>query len=140
LTTEIILLQVGAVLYNLVNAAHDARRINNSQFINHGKNGLLYGLYIITCVLFSSSTLLAVALLSLRPLIFDQALNVMRKLPLNYQPVNPDSAVDRLENGVFGHKRAWMMSNMIYLIMWAAGNYFITRPEYEILTRITEKL
>jgi hypothetical protein len=70
---------------------------------------------------------LTLAMLAVRPLVFDQYLNVRRGKPFNYQPANPDSWVDRMENRLFG-KRAWAMSNAVYLAGLLVGVFLYEFP------------
>lgn len=72
-------------------------------------------------VFFKGHWTMSISLLFLRSLVFDQYLNVRRGKGFTYQPQDPDSFVDRMENKVFGHKRAWALSNLLYLIIFMGG-------------------
>lgn len=60
---------------------------------------------------------------ALRPLVFDHYLNMRRGKPINYQPMKPDSVVDKFENKLFG-KHAWALSNLVYLAVFIGGWIF----------------
>jgi hypothetical protein len=119
-----------AVIWNLWNAEHDAIRINNNKKVSHEANAGLYLAFIIV-VCFLVSWIAAVPLLALRPLLFDSWLNQRRGKPYNYQPETPDSFVDRMENKIFGHKRAWLLSNLFYLVLFIASLYIYFKYFYE---------
>jgi hypothetical protein len=106
-----------AIVWNMLNAEHDAARINKHKKVSHEANAGLYIAFVIV-VCFLAHWIAAIPLLSLRPLVFDSWLNTRRGKPFNYQPIAPDSFIDRMENAVFGHKRAWLLSNLLYLALF----------------------
>jgi hypothetical protein len=110
---------MAAFLWNVLNAEWDAYRIKKHKQPNHPANaGLYLGLVIFLC--FLTDWKLSIALICLRPLVFDHWLNVRRGLPLDYQPKAPKSAIDKIENALFG-KSAWFISNLLYLSGFILG-------------------
>lgn len=113
-----------ALVWNILNAEHDAWRIKRNRKVNHPANaGLYVALMLVVCFFLGLKYLFV--LLPMRPLVFDQWLNVIRGKPINYQPENPESKVDAFENQIFGHKNAWALSNLIYLILFVAGLFIV---------------
>lgn len=112
MTTALTIL--ACVIFCIVNGEIDARKIKKNKKVNHEANAGLY-LALVIVLSFLTDWKLGIGLLCVRPLVFDQYLNVRRGLPFNYQPLKPDSVVDRMENKLFGHKHAWLVSNLIYL-------------------------
>lgn len=94
---------------------------------NHPANAGFYAALITGCALVEGMLngfnwrllALVVCLLTERCLVFDQYLNVRRFgwKGFTYQPENPKSGIDRIENVIFGHKRAWAWSNAVYLVV-----------------------
>lgn len=112
------------IIFCILNAEYDAWKFKKQEKISHFNNGLIYCLFVaaISFTVGWVATMdaffvlwLTFAMLCVRPLVFDQWLNVRRGKPLNYQPMAPDSVIDKMENSLFGHKRAWVVSNAIYL-------------------------
>jgi hypothetical protein len=117
------------IIFCIVNGEHDARKFARHKTISHFNNGLLYCLFVaaISHVVGWVVTMdafyvlwLTLAMLAVRPLVFDQYLNVRRGKPFNYQPATPDSFIDRMENALFG-RHAWAMSNAVYLALFITG-------------------
>jgi hypothetical protein len=111
-----------AFVWCIVNAEIDRYIIEVKKKVpNHAANaGFYLGFVIVAC--FFTDWRLALPLLCLRPLVFDNYLNLRRiDKGLTYQPKKPDSVVDRIENAIFGHRNAWTLSNLVYLIGFIAG-------------------
>lgn len=118
------MIYLACILECIINAFIDSRKIKRNKKVNHEANaGLYIGLVVVCCAF--TDYWQAIPLLCLRPLIFDNVLNLLRGKPLMYQPINPDSVVDKFENAVFGHKKAWAISNLLYLIGFILGVWLI---------------
>lgn len=105
--------------YNILNGEWDAWKIKRHKKVNHAMNAGFY-IAIIIGICFVGDWKMCFSLFALRPLVFDHYLNLRRGKELNYQPQNPESVVDRIENKLFG-KYAWVLSNLCYLIIFITG-------------------
>lgn len=105
--------------YNIANGEWDAWKIRKQKKVNHAMNAGFY-IALVIAICFVGDWKMSISLLALRPLVFDNYLNLRRGLPLNYQPKAPKSVVDKIENAVFG-RYAWGVSNLIYLLIFVAG-------------------
>jgi len=81
---------------NLILAYHDAERIKLHLRIYHGLNALLYILLLLPVYLYLKDWFFIIGLLSLRRVVFDTALNIMRGLRFDYISSTTTSIIDRL--------------------------------------------
>lgn len=95
----------------------DAHKIKKHRKVNHWFN-LFMALSLAGFCTLIYGWCVGVAMLPLISLVFDQYLNWRRGLPINYQPMKPESVIDKAENALFGHKNAWLFSNLLYLKMF----------------------
>jgi len=81
-------------ILNLVLAKIDAYKISKGIHIKHGINALVY------CVLIAPTFFISwhypIAMLALRRIVFDTALNLFRGLPFDYISATTTSIVDRI--------------------------------------------
>lgn len=105
---------------SVLNAEYDALLIRRGKKPNHAMN-LFMCLSLVGFLCLVQGFMIGLPMLFFVPLVFDNWLNFRRGLSFRYQPENPDSKIDQLENKLFGHKRAWLMSNLIYLSGFIAG-------------------
>jgi hypothetical protein len=81
-------------IINLVLAKIDAWKIKRGIHIKHGINALIY------CVLIAPTFFISwhypIAMLALRRIVFDTALNLFRGLPFDYISATTTSIVDRI--------------------------------------------
>lgn len=97
--------------YNILNAYHDAQRIEAGKRIFHGLNGLLYlalctGLYFAYRPEWSG----VVCVILLRKLVFDLALNTFRGLPLFYFSRKTGSIIDKWTLRIVGNNMILLYS------------------------------
>jgi hypothetical protein len=82
------------ILVNVVLAKIDAYKISKGIHIKHGINALIY------CVLIAPTFLISwhypIAMLALRRIVFDTALNLFRGLPFDYISSTTTSIIDRI--------------------------------------------
>lgn len=103
----------------LITAEVDAYRFKRNRKTSHFMN-LFMALSLAGFFVLTSGWLVGLAVVFLVPLVFDPYLNHRRGLRFNYQPEKPDSLIDKMENAVFGHKRAWLLSSLLYLASFIA--------------------
>jgi hypothetical protein len=90
------------IIFCLLLAYYNKRRISYDKRILHGINGLLHGIAITVVLIYTKSWFPACVLPFIGRLFFDAVLNIMRKLPLDYVARYPKSIVDKLEKNIFG--------------------------------------
>jgi hypothetical protein len=82
------------ILLNVVLAKIDAYKIKHNKRIRHGINALIY------CVLIAPTFFISwhypIAMLALRRIVFDTALNLFRGLPFDYISSTTTSIIDRI--------------------------------------------
>jgi hypothetical protein len=81
---------------NLILAYHDAERIKLHLRIYHGLNALLYILLLLPVYLYLKDWFFIIGLLSLRRVVFDTSLNIMRGLRFDYISSTTTSIIDKL--------------------------------------------
>jgi len=81
---------------NIILAYNDAERIKLHLRIYHGLNGLLYILLLLPVYLYLKDWFFIIGLLSLRRVVFDTSLNIMRGLRFDYISSSTTSLIDRL--------------------------------------------
>jgi hypothetical protein len=125
MTLELLIGQLGLILFNITNAYIDAFRILKNKTIAHAIN---FGAYLafagLLCLLLSLPAWPAILfLLSAffnRQLSFDIPLNLRRGLPWDYQSTaNPPKAVlDRIERKLFGVGDVGKQIATIYMVCY----------------------
>lgn len=93
--TKLILL----VLFTCINIAlakYDAWKIKNNKWIYHGINAVIYLILLIYPYILTKDWFFMIALLSLRRIVFDTALNLFRGLRFDYISSTTTSIIDRL--------------------------------------------
>lgn len=103
------------IVFCLLLAYFNKRRIAYDKRIRHGVNGLLHACFWVGTMLITKSWFPACVLPFLGRLFFDAALNVMRRLPVDYVARNPKSIIDRLEKKIFNGDG--ILPKIIYLIV-----------------------
>ena len=102
------------ILINVVLAKIDACKINKGVHIKHGINGLIY------CVLIAPTLFLSwtypIAMLALRRIVFDTALNLFRGLPFDYISSSTTSIIDRISYD-FQKEYGYFVYYTIFLII-----------------------
>ena len=82
------------IVINLVLAKIDANKIRDGIHIKHGINALVY------CTLIAPTLYISwtypIALMALRRIVFDTALNLFRGLPFDYISATTTSIIDRI--------------------------------------------
>jgi hypothetical protein len=82
------------ILVNIILAKIDAWKIKHNKRIRHGINALIY------CVLIAPTFFISwsypIAMLALRRIVFDTALNMFRGLPYDYISATTTSIIDRI--------------------------------------------
>ena len=102
------------IVLNLVLAKIDAWKISKGIHIEHGINTLVYCLLIAPTFYFSWHY--PVALLALRRIVFDTALNLFRGLPFDYISSTTTSIIDRISYD-FQKEWGYFAYYMIFLII-----------------------
>jgi len=82
------------ILVNLILARIDAWKIKHNKRIRHGINALVYCILIAPTLYISWS--FPIALMALRRIVFDTALNLFRGLPFDYISSTTTSIIDRI--------------------------------------------
>lgn len=108
----------------ILNAWIDAKRIKGGKRIYHGVNGGIY-LALTFGSYFLGGWFLVLAVLIIRKVFFDVALNLFRGLPFFYFPQNPKSILDKLQYKVFNVNMEilWVVLVLLLLIL----NVFVLR-------------
>ena len=88
------------LLFVVIIAWDNAKRIDNDKKIKHWLNGLAH--LSMACILYFVDWKLSVALLYLIRVTFDISLNLFRELPINYVSPKPASFIDKIEKQIFG--------------------------------------
>jgi hypothetical protein len=91
-----ILFILSFTLINITLAEIDATRIKDGKVIKHGINGLLYCALLAVAWIITTNWYLVAALCFNRLLVFNITLNLFRKLPPFYMPLQPKSIIDRI--------------------------------------------
>jgi hypothetical protein len=103
------------IVFCLLLAYANQRRISYDLVIYHGINGLLHAIFWVVALIITKSWFPACVLPFLGRLFFDAGLNVMRHLPLDYVARNPKSWIDKIEKSIFGNDG--ILPKLIYLII-----------------------
>jgi hypothetical protein len=93
--TKLIVLGI-FTLINIALAKYDSWRIANHKRVYHGVNALVYLLLLIYPYILTKDWFFMIALLSLRRIVFDTALNLFRGLRFDYISSTTTSVIDRL--------------------------------------------
>lgn len=89
------------IVFCLLLAWINKRRIVYDLVIYHGINGLLHALFWGITLYYTRSWFPACVLPFIGRLFFDAALSVMRGLPVDYVARNPKSIIDKFEKSIF---------------------------------------
>lgn len=95
-------------------AKMDAKTISEGRAVKHWLNALIH----ITASLFAWIAFgwqIGLAILFISRVTFDIALNLFRKLPIDYVSSKPASVIDQLEKKVFG--KNGILPKIVYLII-----------------------
>lgn len=98
-----VIIQGVYIVFCLILAYINKRRIAYDKRIHHGINGLLHAVFWIAVLIITKSWFPACVLPFIGRLFFDAALNLMRGLPLDYVAKNPKSIIDKFEKSIFGN-------------------------------------
>lgn len=109
------IIQAIYIVFCLLLAYYNKRRIVYDKRILHGINGLLHALFWCVTLYYTRSWFPACILPFIGRLFFDAALNLMRRLPLDYVAQKPKSIVDKFEKSIFGNDG--ILPKMLYLII-----------------------
>lgn len=93
--TKLIILAIFIVI-NIALAKYDSWKIANHKWIYHGVNAVVYLLLLIYPYILTKDWFFVIALLSLRRIVFDTALNLFRGLRFDYISSTTTSTIDRL--------------------------------------------
>jgi hypothetical protein len=93
--TKLIILAIFIVI-NITLAKYDSWKIANHKWIYHGVNAVVYLLLLIYPYILTKDWFFVIALLSLRRIVFDTALNLFRGLRFDYISSTTTSIIDRL--------------------------------------------
>ena len=109
----------------ILNAKIDANRIKAGKRIYHGVNGGVYLILSCASAYLLQSWFLLLAVLTIRKIVFDVALNLYRGLPFFYFPQDPKSLIDRLQYRFFNVNMEifWIVCVLKLLIL----NVFVLR-------------
>ena len=107
------------ILVNIILAKVDAWKIKHNKRIRHGINALIY------CVLIAPTLYISwtypIAMLALRRIVFDTALNLFRGLPFDYISSTTTSIIDRIsydfqkEWGYFAYYMIFVVIIILFL-------------------------
>lgn len=103
------------IIFCLLLAWFNKRRIVYDKRIYHGVNALIHAGLWLAVLLITKSWFPACVLPFIGRLFFDAALNVMRRLPLDYVARYPKSIIDKVEKSIFGMDG--VLPKIIYLII-----------------------
>lgn len=103
------------IIFCLLLAYYNRRRILYDKVIHHGLNALLHAVAWGIVLLITKSWFPAVVLPFLGRLFFDAALNVFRRLPVDYVARSPKSIIDKVEKSIFGNDG--ILPKILYLII-----------------------
>lgn len=103
------------IIFCLLLAYYNKRRISYDLRIYHGLNALLHVIAWGVVFFFTRSWFPLAVLPFEGRIFFDTALNVMRRLPLDYVAKNPKSIIDQGEKKLFGNDG--ILPKVIYAII-----------------------
>jgi hypothetical protein len=86
------------VVFNIILAYFDARRINRNARIYHGINGAVYSVLLLLVYLLTRDWMLIIGLAILRIPVFNTALNYFRDKELTYLSESTTSIIDQFTN------------------------------------------
>jgi len=102
------------IFINVILAKIDALKIKKGLRIRHGINALIYIALIAPTVYISWS--FPIAMMALRRIVFDTALNLFRGLPFDYISDSTTSIIDRISYD-FQNQYGYFIYNLIFLII-----------------------
>jgi hypothetical protein len=121
------------IVFCLLLALYNKRRIAYDKHINHGLNGALHIIFLAVAVIITKSWFPVAALPFIGRVFFDGSLNLMRHLPLGYVSSKPKSIIDKGEKSVFGNngvlpKVIWLAIAISLNIIFYARHSFTISP------------